>query len=82
MTRERYGIFGTVIAVLALVSLVASLLIPLPGRPEPGHVPGVIFQLQNWGRVVLFYGSGVLLVVACVFWRLASPSHLGPLFPR
>ena len=70
MTRERYGQIGTVAGVMAVVSLVGSFLVPLPGRPEPGHEGEFLRQLQDWCRVILFYGAGVLFAAAVVFWRL------------
>lgn len=71
MTRERYGQIGTVIGVMAVVSLVGAFLVPIPGRPEPGHEGEFLRQLQDWCRVTLFYGSGVLFAAAVVFWRLS-----------
>lgn len=73
MTGERYGQIGTVIGVMAVVSLVGSFLVPVPGRPEPGHEGEFLLQLQDWFRVILFYGSGVLFAAAVVFWRLSRP---------
>lgn len=71
MTRERYGQIGTVIGVMAAVSLVGSFLVPLPGRPEPGAEGEFLLQFQDWFRVILFYSSGVLFAAAAVFWRLS-----------
>jgi hypothetical protein len=71
MARERYGSLGALLAVLAVVSFIGSLLIPPPGRPAPGYEPALIVLLPDWGRVGLFYGSGVLLAAAITLWMLA-----------
>lgn len=69
-THERYGTLGTVVGLLAVAALFGAFLVPLPGRPAPGYERDLMFQVQNWSRVVLFYGSGILLIVAILLWRL------------
>jgi hypothetical protein len=67
-SSERYGTLGAMIALLALASFIGSFVIPLPGRPEPGHEHDLTLQLLSSSRPLLFYGSGVLLLAAIAIW--------------
>jgi len=75
MTAYRYGNAGTVMSLLAIAGFVGSYFVPLPGRPAPGHEHEALLLVQEWGRVLLFYGSAALLILAVVFWFISRKTR-------